>query len=199
MRLRSCGQHQGPFGKTISSSCFCLLLRMTSPYGRLSLRTRDTLTMCLSSKRTNLPLTCWRSILSPARGMCTTRAKILGCLWSNSRRNFTQTNLMVVVSLLMSPSWFSRFQREFISEEGRTTTSRFNSWLVFFLRRFKANLRWLRTLQGRLQPPDESSGEHITSSEPVRQLKAELTNCILNFGQVERWNCGSISLIIKIK
>jgi len=183
----------------ISSSCFCLLLRMMSPYGRLSLRTRGTLIMCLSSKRTNLPLTCWRLILSPARGMCTTRAKILGCLWSNSRRNFTQTNLMVVVSLLMSPSWFSRFRREFISGEGRTITSRFHSWLVFSLRRFKANLRWSRTLLERLQLPDERSGEHTNSSEPVRQLKAEFINCILNFGQVERWNCGSISLIINIK
>jgi len=189
MRLHSYGQHQGPFGKTISSSCFCLLPRMMSPYGRLSLRTRGTLIMCLFSKRTNLPLTCWRTILWPARGMCTTRAKILGCLWFNSRRNFTQTNLMVVVSLLTSPSWFSRFRREFISGEGRTTTFRFNSWLVFSLRRFKANLRWSRILLERLQLPDERSGEHNNRSESARQLKAELTYCILNFGQAERWNC----------
>jgi len=189
MRHHSYGQHQGPFGKTISSSCFCLLLRMTSLYGRLSLRTRGTLIMCLSSKRTNLPLTCWRSIPWPARGMCTTRAKILGCLWSSLRRNFTQTNSMVVVSLLTLPSWFSKFRREFISGEGRTTTFRFLSWLVFSRRKFRANPRWWRTLRGKRQLPDERSGEHNIRSESARQLKAELTYCILNFGQAERWNC----------
>lgn len=167
-----------------------------SLYGHLFLKIRGTLIMCLLLRKMSRHLICWRLIRSPVLGMFTTRVKTLGCLWFSSRRNFVLTSLMEAVFRLTFLYWFSRFLRSYTSEEGRTIISRFSSWLAYSLRRFNPNLRWWRILLGSPQLPDEYSGEHITSSEPVRQLKAELTNCILNFGQVERWNCGSISLII---
>lgn len=199
LRRRSCGRLQVLFGKTISRSFYCLLRRIMSPYGLLFLKIRGTLIMCLLLRKTSRPLICWRSIHWPALGIFTTRVKTLGCLWFSFRSSFILTNLMEAVFRLTFLYWFSRSLRSYISGEGRTIISRFSSWLACFLRRFRPNLRWWRTLLGRPQQPDECSGEHIIRSESARQLKAELTFCILNFSQAERWNCGSVTLIINIK
>lgn len=198
MRHRNCGPLLVLFGKTISSSCFCLLLRIMSPYGLLSLKIRGILTMCLLLRRTSRPPICWRLIRLPVLGMCTTRVKTLGCRWFNLRRNFIRINSMVVAFLATSLSWFSRFLQRFISEGGRTITSRCNSWPDFCRKRFRPNLSWWRTRQGSLRLPDEDSWRALsTVNEPVRQLKAEFMYCILLFWSGRGWNCHRYHLSIK--
>lgn len=160
-----------------------------SPFGLLFLKIRGILIMCLLLRKMSRLLICWRSIRLPVLGMCTTWAKILGCLWFSFRRSFILTSSMEAVFHPTFRYWFSRSPQSYISEVGRTIISLFSSLLAYSLRRFRPNLRWWRTLLGRPQLLGECSGEHTIRSESARQLKAELTYCILNFGQAERWNC----------